>query len=100
MRNTWRLILVFTFGSLLVTAVGFAAMRVLTQSRVVSLAADDPTNAPTAQPASPSAGPTADPTSDSVSDGEPRYGGPANRDAEPPELRESADNTISFPVDI
>ncbi|HPF26708.1 MAG TPA: hypothetical protein PK159_08970 [Steroidobacteraceae bacterium] len=91
MRSTWRMILVTVFLSLLVMAASFAALRATAQD--VPPPADPaaaPAPAEDAQPAEPAA--TADdatPDDDVVA--------PAD---EPPDLKMSADSTISFPVDI
>lgn len=79
MKNTWRSIWIMTFASLAMSAAALVIVRTV----------------PTAVAQS------TDPPAEETIDDEPAIGAPVTQQEEiPPELRQSADNNVSFPVDI
>lgn len=95
MRNTWRQIWIISLAALALWAAVLAiAYRV---PAAVAQSTDQP--APPAEPA-PSTAP-AQPAEEGMIDEGPEIGAPVTeREEVPPELRQSADNNVSFPVDI
>lgn len=99
-RKTWQLIGATVALSLIVTLGTGWALRALAQ--------DAPPAAPAPAPATPGATPAdtppdddaAGPDGDALPDEEARRAPEPVASPDPPELRESADNNISFPVDI
>lgn len=97
--HTWRLIAVTGLFSLtLPLATGWALRAAAQQAAGSSAAAPsaDTPSAPNASPTDAEAGPDGDALPDEAAPRTPRS--PAVE--EPPDLRESADNNLSFPVDI
>jgi hypothetical protein len=93
-RRTWGLIAATGLCSALLTLATAWALRALAQqpSPAPGTASEPPT--------APAADDTAGPEGDALpGDGERRAAAPPAAE-EPPDLRESADNNLSFPVDI
>ncbi len=88
MRSTWRMILVTVFLSLLVMAASFSALRATGQD-----APPPPDPAEASAPAEEAV--PAETADDAAADDS--MAAPVD---EPPDLKMSADSTISFPVDI
>jgi hypothetical protein len=111
MRTTWRAIVLLTFLSLIAIGTSFTALRVVAQERP-----PEPASSP--EPSDTSEAPREDtataPTEGATPPAAPQAGAPGDADALPegegvvsdstleipPDLRMSADDTVSFPVDI
>lgn len=96
---TWRLIAVTGLFSLTLTLVTGWALRATAQQSTAP-PGTAPSSGTTSAPTSPSVDAEAGPEGDALPD-EGAHRAPRPPAAEdPPELRESADNNLSFPVDI
>ncbi|HNR21840.1 MAG TPA: hypothetical protein PKL49_02320 [Steroidobacteraceae bacterium] len=94
MRNIWRQIWIISFASLALWAAVLAIAYRLPSA--VAQSTEEP--APSAEPAPAGEAP---PDEAGMIDEGPQIGAPVTeREEVPPELRQSADNNISFPVDI
>jgi hypothetical protein len=93
-RRTWRLIAATGLFSLMLTLATGWALRATAQQP-----AAPPATAP-ASPAAPAADEEAGPEGDALPDEGGRRSPAPPAPEEPPDLRESADNNLSFPVDI
>lgn len=83
MKNTWRSIWIMTFASLAVWCAAYVIVRVV-----------PPAVAQTTEPQK-------EPPAEGAGDDEEPIGAPVKpQDELPPDLRQSADNNVSFPVDI
>jgi hypothetical protein len=110
MKTTWRMIVIMVAASLLSVGVSFAALRAFAQQEPpVSTPAPtesvpnnpQPADAPANTPASPPTPeqPAVSGLDPAVAEGDAQYGSGA-QDELPPDLRITADDSISFPVDI
>ncbi|MBV6418011.1 MAG: hypothetical protein CMLOHMNK_02790 [Steroidobacteraceae bacterium] len=89
MKSVWRQIWILTFASLAVWAAALVIVRTVPPAAAQS----------TAEPAP--AAPAPAPADEGATDDEPPIGAPVKPKEElPPDLRQSADNNVSFPVDI
>jgi hypothetical protein len=95
MNSAWRQIWIISLAGLAlwaaVLAIAYTAPSAIAQST------EEP--APPADPPPPGESPP--PATDGALEDEPQIGAPVTeREELPPELRQSADNNVSFPVDI
>jgi hypothetical protein len=104
MQTTWRWIVLTTFLSLFAVGASYAALRAAAQEPPAAEPATPPPAAeqgestPNTPPAGdPSVGTAGDPD-DPTNDGEGAV--PAQLEELPPDMRFSADDNVSFPVDI
>lgn len=98
-RRTWRLIAATGLFSLTLTlATGWALRAAAQQSTVPPATTPSPAATPPA--ATPPTDAEAGPDGDALPDEDSRRAPRPPAAEEPPDLRESADNNLSFPVDI
>jgi hypothetical protein len=109
-RGAWRMIIVTTFMSLLAYGVTSVALRATAQPQEPPPATSPGPAAPAPAPdaPAPAAGAPASVSKEEAAKEDPdlqeettrRANAPTLSDELPPDLRESADNNLSFPVDI
>lgn len=96
MKNPWRPIWIMTFASLTVWGAALVIVRTVPPAFAQSTEPQQQTEPPT--DTQKSAPPVAE---DGAIDDEEPIGAPVKQQEElPPDLRQSADNNVSFPVDI
>lgn len=102
MKNVWRQIWILGFASLAVWAAALVIVRTVPAAAAQSTAEPAPTATDTPAPGTPPAqAPAAGAPDQGAIDDEPPIGAPvAPKEELPPDLRQSADNNVSFPVDI
>jgi hypothetical protein len=102
MRTTWRAIVLLTFLSLIAIGTSFTALRVVAQERPPEPASPPESTSSTEPPA------TTETRSENTEGAATDPSAPAEGEGVvsdstleiPPDLRMSADDTVSFPVDI